>query len=115
MYSPHLGPTFQPKRLYGCAFHGRAFFRKHTSNCSQNIGFPGEYCINQTYLDLGLREEPGPDFEGDDVVARHGADGAAHEGAPVRVAVVDLAAEGVVVVRLPPRSESENFIRSYYS
>ena len=64
-------------------------------------------CINRTYLDLCLGEEPGPDFEGDDVVARHGADGAAHEGAPVRVAVVDLAAEGVVVVRLPPRPERE--------
>ena len=69
-------------------------------------------CINRTYLDLGLREEPGPDFEGDDVVARHGADGAAHECAPVRVAVVDLAAERVVVVRLPPRPESGKIIRS---
>ena len=69
-------------------------------------------CINRTYLDLCLGEEPGPDFEGDDVVARHGADGAAHEGAPVRVTVVDLAAEGVVVVRLPLRPWSEKCIRS---
>ena len=70
-------------------------------------------CVDRAYLDLGLGEEPGPDLEGDDVVARHGADGAAHEGAPVRVAVVDLAAEGVVVVRrLPPRPESEERLRN---
>ena len=59
------------------------------------------------YLDLRLCEEPGPDLEGDDVVARHGADGAAHERAPVGVAVVDLAAEGVVVIGLPPSPEDD--------
>ena len=59
------------------------------------------------YLDLRLGEEPGPDLEGDDVVARHGADGAAHQRAPVRVAVVDLAAEGAVVIGLPPRPEDD--------
>ena len=58
--------------------------------------------ITRPYLDLGLGEEPGPDLECDNVVARNGADGAPHERASVRVAVVDLAAEGVVVVGLPP-------------
>ena len=59
------------------------------------------------YLDLRLCEEPRPDLEGDDVVARHGADGAAHQRAPVRVAVVDLSAERVVVIGLPPRPKSD--------
>ena len=56
----------------------------------------------RTHLDLSLGEESRPDPEPDELVARHRPDGAAHEGAALRVAVAaDLGGQRVTVIGLP--------------